>query len=81
MVFISSKNSLASFAKASLSFVDIFPFADKLGWFGQLFFSYGFLVYLAIAVSVVTSIVLKKNLTERMRANIKNTRSRRVSDT
>lgn len=38
----------------------LFPFADKLGWFGQLFFSYGFLVYLAIAVSVVTSIVLKK---------------------
>lgn len=36
------------------------PFADSLGWFGKLFLSYGFLVYLAIAVAIVASIILKR---------------------
>lgn len=36
------------------------PFADKLGWFGELFLSYGFMVYLAIVLAVVVSIFLKK---------------------
>lgn len=35
------------------------PFADKLGWFGKLFFSYGFLVYIGIAVALIASYVLK----------------------
>ncbi len=35
------------------------PFADKLGWFGKLFFSYGFLVYVGIAVALIASYVLK----------------------
>ena len=35
------------------------PFADDLGWFGQIFLSYGFLAYLAIAIALVTSYVLK----------------------
>ncbi len=36
------------------------PFANSLGSFGKLFFSYGIMVYLAIAVAVTTSIVLNK---------------------
>ena len=36
------------------------PFADKLGWFGDIFLSYGFLVYLAILVALVASHILKK---------------------
>ena len=35
------------------------PFAEKLGWFGQIFLSYGFLAYLAIAIALVTAYVLK----------------------
>mgnify|MGYP000151034621 CR=1 FL=1 len=35
------------------------PFADKLGWFGQIFLSYGFLAYVAILIALVTAYVLK----------------------
>ena len=36
------------------------PFADKLGAFGSVFFSYGFLVYVAIIVTVIVAVVLKR---------------------
>lgn len=36
------------------------PFADNFGWFGDVFLSYGFLAYLAIAVAVVASYILNK---------------------
>ncbi len=36
------------------------PFAGKLGWFGDIFLSYGFLAYLAILIAVFTAIILKK---------------------
>ena len=36
------------------------PFASDLGWFGQVFLSYGILVYLSIAVAIVAAVVLKK---------------------
>ena len=36
------------------------PFADKLGWFGDVFLSYGFLVYVAIIVALVSSHILNK---------------------
>ena len=39
------------------------PFADKLGVVGKLFFSYGFLAYLAIAIALVSSYVLKSTRT------------------
>ena len=35
------------------------PFADKLGWFGQIFLSYGSLAYVAIVIALVTAYVLK----------------------
>ena len=36
------------------------PVADKLGVFGQLFLSYGFLAYAAIVIALIASYVLKK---------------------
>ena len=36
------------------------PFADDLGWFGKIFFSYGFLAYAGIAVAIITSYILKR---------------------
>jgi len=36
------------------------PFADKLGWFGKIFLSYGFMVYLAVALSIIASVILAK---------------------
>ena len=39
------------------------PFADSLGWFGEIFFSHGILVYLAIAVAIVAADMLKRTRT------------------
>lgn len=39
------------------------PFAEKLGWFGQMFLSYGFLAYLAVVIALVASYVLKRTRT------------------
>lgn len=36
------------------------PFADKLGWFGQIFLSYGFLAYLAVLIAVCTALFLNR---------------------
>ncbi len=37
-----------------------FPFADSLGWFGKIFFSYGFLAYSAIIIAFLCAFFLKK---------------------
>ena len=47
-------------SKTSAFFHASFPFAKSLGWFGEIFFSYGFLAYVAIIVSIVAAVVLKK---------------------
>ncbi len=36
------------------------PFADKLGWFGKIFLSYGFLAYLSVAIALIAAYMLKK---------------------
>lgn len=36
------------------------PFADKLGWFGELFLSYSFLAYLSIIIAIIASLILTK---------------------
>ena len=36
------------------------PFADDLGWFGQIFLSHDFLTYVAIAVALIASYVLTR---------------------
>lgn len=48
------------YSKGSRYFTAPLPFADKLGWFGELFFSHGVLIYLAIAIALVSSFVLFK---------------------
>ena len=37
------------------------PFADNLGWFGQIFLSHSFLAYLAIMMAIAASYVLTKS--------------------
>ena len=49
-----------SFAFAAKYFTKPLPFAKNLGWFGKLFLSYGILVYLALAIAIVSSVVLAK---------------------
>ena len=39
------------------------PFADRLGWFGQMFLSYGFLAYVSIAIAIFAAILLKRTRT------------------
>ena len=39
----------------SLAFKKPLPFADKLGWFGDIFLSYSFLAYFAIAIALIVS--------------------------
>ena len=39
-------------SKTSNCFKTQLPFADKLGWFGDIFLSYGFLVYVAIIIAL-----------------------------
>lgn len=48
------------FTKGSKYFTASLPFADDLGWFGELFLSYGVFVYLAIAIALITSFVFSK---------------------
>lgn len=47
-----------SLKKTSDIFKTKLPFADDLGAFGELFFSYDFLVYVAIIIALITSYVL-----------------------
>ena len=46
--------------KTSSFFAIKIPFADKLGWFGELFLSHDFLTYLAIIIALVVAFVLNK---------------------
>lgn len=57
-----TKSELPSIAltKTSSFFTVKLPFADDLGWFGQLFFSHDFMTYLAIAIALVMSFVLNR---------------------
>lgn len=47
-------STTSKFFKVSL------PFADKLGWFGEVFLSHGFLAYLSIILAIVSAIILRK---------------------
>ncbi len=48
------------YTKGSRYFTASLPFADDLGWFGEIFFSHGVLIYLAIIIALVSSFVLFK---------------------
>jgi len=49
-----------SLSATSKAFKTMLPFADKCGWFGESFLSYGFLAYLAIIIALVASHILNK---------------------
>ena len=46
--------------RSSQAFSVSLPFAKDLGWFGNIFLSYGFLAYLAVIIALVSSYVLKR---------------------
>ena len=48
------------FTKGSKYFTASLPFADDLGWFGELFLDYGVFVYLALIIAVSTTYVLNR---------------------
>ena len=58
--FLGNYIDRSNFNYASKCFTTVFPFASDLGWFGQLFFSYGILVYLAIIIAFAVSWFLNK---------------------
>ena len=47
-------------SKTSAVFSASLPFADKLGWFGKIFLSHGFLVYVAVIIALLSSRFLTK---------------------
>ena len=59
-------NSLIDGRKAQNSLTQIrtlFPFYSKLGWFGELFLSWGAMVYLALIIAVCATLFLNKTKT------------------
>ena len=52
----------AGFTYASVYFYKLFPDAvvNGTGWFGEIFLGHGFLVYLAIILAIITTIIVKK---------------------
>ena len=58
--FVMDQVDKSRFSYASKIIKYHLPFADKLGWFGEIFLSHGIFVYLAIALAVLTAIVLRK---------------------
>jgi simple sugar transport system permease protein len=56
--YMISQVRASQYSRASKFFTASLPFADDLGWFGKLFFSYGIIFYLAIIIAVITAIVL-----------------------
>ena len=49
-----------SLNRTSLIFRTTLPFYKNLGWFGEMFLSFGFLAYLAVILAIVAAVVLKK---------------------
>ena len=49
-----------SVSATSNCFKKTLPFADNLGWFGDVFLSYSFLVYLAIVIALTASFIINR---------------------
>lgn len=63
MKFFAKRIDMTHFVAASRCFKNLFPFSSKLGTFGKIFLSHGILVYLAIVIAILSSIMLKKTRT------------------
>ncbi|MCQ2486137.1 MAG: ABC transporter permease [Clostridia bacterium] len=46
--------------RTSLCFQKSLPFASKLGWFGDVFLSYSFLAYVAVAIAIICTIYFNR---------------------
>ncbi|MBQ5810688.1 MAG: ABC transporter permease, partial [Clostridia bacterium] len=57
---IEKSDTVGSFARGRKFFTASLPFADDLGWFGELFLNYGVMVYLSIIIALITAFVLNK---------------------
>lgn len=55
-----SDTPFLALSKISAAYRTSLPFANNLGVFGQLFFSYGFMVYLAVVIALAVSFILKR---------------------
>ena len=51
---------VAAFPEIGKAYRTTLPFADKLGIFGDIFLSYGFMTYLAIVIAVIVAFVIAK---------------------
>lgn len=51
---------IAAFPEIGKAYRAFLPFADKLGWFGDIFLSYGFMTYLGIVIALVVAFVITK---------------------
>jgi len=49
-----------SLVKVAKAYKKSLPFASSMGKLGQVFFSYGFMVYLAVIIAIVVAVILKK---------------------
>ena len=54
-----SKMPYLALSASSIIYRRTLPFANKLGWFGNIFLSYGFLAYLAIAIALLSAWILR----------------------
>ncbi len=57
---LSGTETFIALTKTSGFFSLKIPFADKLGWFGEIFLSHDFLTYLSILIAVIVSVVLNR---------------------
>lgn len=57
---VDSDVASVNFSRTSELYKLYIPLADKLGWFGQIFLSHGFLLYLSIIIAAVAAYFLNK---------------------
>ena len=60
MKFIGSNIDQSNLTTASRSISKLFTNYEALGWFGEIFCSHGFLVYLAFIIAILASVFLKR---------------------
>ncbi len=58
---VDAQVSSISLSRTSSFFTKTLPFSGKLGWFGDVFLSYGFLAYVGIILAIVVAVILKKS--------------------
>lgn len=51
---------IAAFPEIGKAYRASLPFSENLGWFGDIFLSYGFMTYLAIIIALVVAFVITK---------------------